>query len=149
MLEILSKKEAINRYMDGEEVYTTVNFVGFKKIETRSLEDIREEKDWDGDHIFFVQQTEAKYFKTRNDSFLNMERITWEKFRDICLNYCYGLKVPEYYFLIEDKRKSIDQIAGTSRVMNTNIKKITLERLEQISNNCNIYKFKIKEGKRK
>ena len=147
MLEILSKKEAISRYMEGAEVYTTTNFVGFKKIERRSLEDIREEKDWDGDHIFFVQQTEAKYFKTRNDSFLNMERITWEKFRDICLNYCYSLKIPECYFLIEDNRKDISQIAGISRVMNTQIKGMTFERLEQIGNNCNIYKFKIKEAK--
>ena len=31
--------------------------------------------------------------------------------------------------------------------MNTQIKGMTFERLEQIGNNCNIYKFKIKEAK--
>lgn len=63
MLEILSKKEAIDRYMDGEKIYTTVNFVGFKDLERCSLEDIREEKDWDGDHIFFRTANRKKTFQ--------------------------------------------------------------------------------------
>ena len=144
MLEILSKKEAIDRYMDGEKIYTTVNFVGFKDLERCSLEDIREEKDWDGDHIFFVQQTEKKHFKTRNDSFLNMKRITWEELRDVCLNCCIGLEIPKKFFLLENTRKTIGDIFGIIRIMDTQIPEMTFKSLERYSKDFNIYEYKIK-----
>lgn len=144
MLEILTKKEALNRYMAGEAVYTTVNFVRFRKIETLSLEDIREEKDWDGDHMFFIQQTKIKAFKTQNNSFLNMKRITWEELRDVCLNCCNGLEIPKKFFLLENTRKTIDDIFGIVRIMDTQVPKMTFESLKRYSQDYNIYKYKIK-----
>lgn len=143
MLEILSKKEAIDRYMDGEKIYTTVNFVGFKDLERCSLEDIREEKDWDGDQIFFIARTDNKYFKTINNSFLNMKRINWERFRDICMNYLNYSKVPSSSFLTENKEKK-DIGFAFSRIRGEEIKNINFNRLNELKK-FNIYEFRIKE----
>lgn len=147
MLEILNKKEALNRYMEGEEIYTTVNFIGYKKIERCSLEDIREERDWDGNHIFFIARTKNKYFKTTNNSFLSMKRINWERFRDICMNYCNRLEVPNSSFLIENEEKD-DILFATARIKSKEIKGINLQRLNEVKE-FNIYEFRVKEGRKK
>lgn len=143
MLEILTKKEAIKKMVEGEEVYATYNFDEYIKIEKVEGYALKDGKRAIGDRLLFAMKTNDDTFKTVNNTYLQMERITWERLRDVYINYIQGLPIGSEYFLIEDEEIQYSEIWEEE-----NFKCITYERLCEYKYR-NIYMFRIKKEKNK
>ena len=140
MIEILSKKEAIEKMIKGEKIYTTYNFDKYMAIEETEGYVLRDEQYADGDRLFFVVQTNDDTFKTVNNAYLKMERVTWEKLRDTYLNYIKGVPIGNKRFLLEDEPLRCSEAWGKERFEYLTYKWMCKYK------NTNIYMFEIKKG---
>lgn len=140
MLEILNKKEALKKMMEGEQVYTTYNFKEYIEIEKIKGYALKDEQYASGKRLFFVIQTKDDAFKTVNNVYLKIERVTWEKLRDVYLNYIKGLPIGDKRFLLEDEPLWYSEVWGEGK-----FEGLTYEWMCKYKN-TNIYMFEIKKG---
>ena len=132
----------MEKMFEGKKVFATWNFNFFNKLEDLEFQKIRDEKEYYDNHIFFIIKTKEKFFKTIKNNYLNMERITWEEFRDVCVDYISGFHIKNDWFLVENED---EQDIGESTYRITDISEMRFDTLNKFKE-YNVYRIKIKEG---
>lgn len=141
MIKVLKKSEAIEKMLEGNGVYTTCDFKEYVPIKEVQGYVLKDGQYASGKQLFFATQTKEGDFKTVNNAHLKMERVTWEKLRDVYLDYIKGLPIGNKRFLLEDEPLAYSTVWGKEEF--DSISYVMLSEHK----NTNIYMFKIKEVK--